>query len=205
MLNNIIHVRIAKPRRHTHSGWMATSRPASVRLTCLLCLLVIKPKERLVLHNPASRHVITVLEGFLNELEPASTAALHADASICRSCVRSLEKFLRLKKDLAMIEEDIRLKMDRLGAKHGLRRREAGLGQVAVQRTPEKRSADTAELGTSLASYKRRKYDTPIRNMFERMVPTGSSPVVAVSIILKLTYIPLFRTVHVCIYLIRFS
>ena len=79
------------------------SRPVARRPTCLLCLQVIKAKERLVLHNSSSRHVIPVLEELLCEFYPASTTVvLHAEASICRSCVRSLEKFQRLRKDFPL-------------------------------------------------------------------------------------------------------
>ena len=110
------------------------SRPAGRRPTCLLCLQVIKAKERLVLHNSSSCHVIPVLEEFLCDFYPASTTVvLHAEASICRSCVRSLEKFHRLRKDLTKMKSEIRLKVDRLGERHELCRREADAGKASAQ------------------------------------------------------------------------
>ena len=77
------------------------------------------------------------------------------------------------------MKSEIRQKVDRLGERHELRRREADAGKASDQRTPEKRTADAAGLGTSLGSQKRMKYDTPIMDMLQRMVPTGSSLAVA--------------------------
>ena len=105
---------------------------ADRRPMCVLCLRPIKAKERLILHNPASRHVIPVLEEFLSELYSVPTAAvLLADSSICRTCMRSIEKYQRLRKDLSNMESEIRPKMDKLGERYGLSRREKG---VAIDR-----------------------------------------------------------------------
>ena len=96
----------ARWKRSRELHLMATvdpSRPVTRRPTCLQRLQVIKAKERLVLHNSPSRHVNPVLEEFLCEFDPASTTiVLRAEASICRSWVRSLEKFQRLRKDFPL-------------------------------------------------------------------------------------------------------
>jgi hypothetical protein len=67
-----------------------------------------------------------------------------------------------------------------------------------VNATPtDGRFADAAGLGTSVGSKKRMKYDTSIRDTLQRMVPTGSSPAVAVSILI-LTITDLY--VSLCLY-----
>ena len=103
--NNIIISNTVRARRELHL--MATvdpSRPVTRRPTCLLCLQVIKAKERLVFHNSSVQpSCYSVLEEFLCEFDPASTTVvLHAEVSICRSCGRNLEKFQRLRKDFPL-------------------------------------------------------------------------------------------------------
>ena len=156
---------------------------------CIICLRPIKVKERLILNNPASRHVIPVLEEFLSELYTVPTAAvLLADSSICRTCMRSIEKYQRLRKDSSNMESEIRPKMDKLGERYGLSRREKGVAvdradqRTPEKRTPEKRTAEKAGFGTPCGVLKCKKYDIPIRKALQRMVPTGSSPAVAVSL-----------------------
>jgi hypothetical protein len=58
-------------------------------------------KQRRIVHNPATCHVVPALEKFLNDFNPTLTAlVLTKDACKCIMCVRSIEKLQKLMTDL---------------------------------------------------------------------------------------------------------
>ena len=71
-------------------------------------------------------------------------------------------------------EGEIRQLIDRAMDAHGLVRESFS--------TPvRKRSAAAAEMDSPTSKVKRKRYDTPPRDSMDRMIPTGESPVAAVS------------------------
>lgn len=84
-------------------------------------------------------------------------------------------------------EADIKQCVDGLRDLYGRERYEDQQG-IPSRSTPQKCSAPTDELCTSTsydahAIVKRRRYDTPTRRTFQTMVPSGTSPAVAVSVL----------------------
>ncbi len=152
---------------------------AKERPECLVCRTAVNPKDRRKIRSPSTEHVIPILSEFIGELNPPSTnTILHDGAFLCRPCLRSLEKLRKLRQEVKFKETELRQQMDKVGHVYGLRRESPTEPQ---HRTPEKRRAVEAGLDSSIPSPKRRRYDTPVRRALHQMVPTGSSPAVAVS------------------------
>ena len=90
-----------------------------------------------------------------------------------------------MRKEVKKKEADIKQCVDGLRDLYGRERYE---DQQGTPSTPRKRSAPTDESGTSTsydahAMVKRRRYDTPTRRTFQAMVPSSTSPAVAVSVL----------------------
>ena len=152
---------------------------------CLLCRVSVKAKDRRKIHSATTGHVIPVLNEFVSELGLLSTdPVIHANAFLCRPCLRSVENLIKLREDVKKKEAELRQQMDKVREAYRLQRVNTTEYQAEQQphhRTPDKRPADVAGLETPTFTTKQRRYNTPIRKTLQTMIPAGSSPAVAVS------------------------
>ena len=139
---------------------------------CVLCRTVPQRKDRRKITNSES-----VLLAFLNELEPSSAAeAMVRNGFLCRPCLRSVEKLIKLRKEVKKSEEEFKRRINVFAAELGVTR-----ARERAATTPEKRRRDV-EGDLPIPAAKRSRYDTPVRRRLQQMIPTGSSPSVSVSI-----------------------
>lgn len=139
---------------------------------CLLCRSSTKSAERRKLFSPSTEHVLPLLKEMIGDLKHR---ILEQSTILCRTCVRSLERLMKLKTDVTTKETELREQISRLRDLY----RSSSPVQYAA--TPPKRSDSDPTL-----QGKRRLYDTPTRRTLQSMVPSCSSPAVAVScVILK--------------------
>ena len=96
-----------------------------------------------------THHVIPALERFLSEFNSTLAAiVLHKDVSMCKICVRSVEKLQRLETELRKKQGEIDLQIENVAKHYGLCRRVvAQRSQTEAElRTSEKRTHKEAEL-----------------------------------------------------------
>jgi len=183
---------------------------ASRSPSCCLCArLLHKAGERRVLRSPATSHISNAIKHVAAELFPGSVDVLFpSNAYLCKVCVRSVEKLLRLRENLKKEEQDFRARLTSVGEKKGLSasshfqpdegqssgklpelllvtarfhvRNSTFVGTASVQLTPRKATAST---GVETPSPKRRRtlQDTPTRRALQQ-VAAVDSPVVSVRI-----------------------
>ena len=114
--------------------------------------------EKLVQHSAALIQIeATVREGFL-----------------CRPCLRSVEKLIKLRVDVKRGEEEFQRKIELAAVDFGLTCTSTATSTTprAAKRTPPQQPSPAA---------KRRRYNTPVRRQLQSMIPTGLSPDISVS------------------------
>ena len=155
-------------------------------MDCLLCKSATKAGSRHRLFSPANRHILSTLEVYVAEMNPpAGSTILHENAWLCRSCARSLERLRAMTEDIKKTEALIREQLDlHYRGNDELQCLPASSSSLSPLTTPTKRTVDEAALCHDTTP-KRRRYDTPTRRTLQRMIPSASSPAVAVSFMLE--------------------
>ena len=160
---------------------------------CVVCTRPTQPKSCKILHSPANKDVLGVLEGYVAE-SADPTAVLPQSTWLCTACSRYLLKVSRLKDEVKKMEEIIRQQVlgicSRSGQLHITGSATTSFASrddpTAVPRsvmTPAKRTADSHSGTETSSTPKRYRYSTtPVRRTLHRMqTPHGSSPAVTVS------------------------
>lgn len=170
-------------------------------ISCCLC------KERIdrrrSLHTVANHNVVLVLSSIVNRIFGRSSVGvvLPALGSICRPCLRCVEKLVRLQKEVSEKEEFINLKVKQAGLACGLTEshyvipspRASGSIEGATP-TRKRRRAPCADevsgtptgqtLQVDLVPVAKRRVnfanETPVRQFLSSVVPSEDSPAVAV-------------------------
>ena len=147
-------------------------------MACILCESVIHSNQRRRLQAESARNVLC----FLLEYCSNQPQVLQQPGSfICRPCVKLVECTQKKRKDLKQNEAIIKQYIDKLLQKSDNGDREE-FSQEESTCAMQKRTASEAELPvTPNRLQKRFRYETPIRETLNRMLPVASSPAVTVS------------------------
>ena len=96
---------------------------------------------------------------------------------VCRPCFQRFEKLLKLRRDIATLEQEIAKDIERVGASLGVKRPAPVSNELAA--TPRKRPHPLEEQMTTTPKRRRFTKTTPERRAIQQSVATGS-PVVSV-------------------------
>ena len=90
--------------------------------SCSLCCQDLRnPRERRVLHNPATAPVWSVVSAVATELFPGGVETIFpCKAYLCKLCVRTVEKLIRLRESVCKEENELKGKVSRAGEAKGL-------------------------------------------------------------------------------------
>ena len=170
---------------------------ATSSFDCVLCKRGTHPRARRCLSKPANKHLLAVLQSFVADSSSFSFNTVDKNSWLCRPCSRSLEQLQAARERVENLETDIRKKLEAINDEcqgSSVSATSTANRPVAVARTfttPERLPAAGSPLfeqwsdrgTTGEAETARRRYDMPTRSALERMVPSASSPAVAVSLL----------------------
>ena len=153
---------------------------------CILCRAVLKKKNRCKITNYEE-----VRQVIIEELQPSSGAeAIVSGTFLCRTCLRNIEKLIKLRKEVQKCEEELRRQINVVAAQFGLTRDTTEATTTSTTTTPRAGRRGREEPTTRSPATKRRRYDTPVRRQLQQMVPTELSPAVSVSCLYRPSYSP---------------
>ena len=146
---------------------------------CGACPTNLRPGNRRDLGSCAA--VASTLAALISEQYPQQTAdSLNGKKRfLCRSCYRSIERLLKLRAEVESLETTIKEKL----------RKRSELETRSGERTPPRRRRRSDGAGTSHSPTKRKCVDTPTRHAIQSLQPAGDSPLVAVSLTQKISYV----------------
>ena len=161
--------------------------------TCWGCREQLRKRRKL--HNPANLPVLEVLSDFADAIfgSGSSRVVLPSEAVVCRSCLRSVEKLIKLRAEVLQVEEEVRVKVKQAGFLCDLQ--ETAPSGSSVMRTPpsprassimvtptsRKRSRSHSPVNSPVAKRRAVFVNTPVQLFMSNVVPSATSPAVAVS------------------------
>ena len=157
---------------------------ASSCFDCVLCQRSTIPRARRCLRKPGNKHLLAILQNFSADSSSFALFTVDKDSWLCRPCSRSLEQLQAARDRVKNLEADIRRKLEAVDECQGSSA--SAISTANRQATPERLPAASSRFEQrqdceTAGETAGRRYDTPTRSALERMIPSASSPAVAVS------------------------
>ena len=150
------------------------------------------PGQRRVLHNPSSKHLIPLLKQLMarmymeKEIDAVLPDCVESESDptyyLCIQCFRALEKLIKARKDVEKLEEELAMKLEKVGVQCNLTRRVVQVDPTASH-IPTNSQSNTPVKRLSSGSRPlegRQSMETPVRDAVANVI-APTTPVVAVS------------------------
>ena len=158
---------------------------------CVLCQRGTLPRSRRCLSKLGSNHLLAVLRSL------GANFAVDDNSWLCRPCSRSLEQLKSAREHVGTLEVNIRRRLEAGG--YGYQASAVGATDSTASSsqstrlalTPQRPADPSSPLDEQRSAVGRtarepgtvtRRYDTPTRSALQRMIPSATSPAVAVSL-----------------------